>query len=93
MNYYYEKSGILDSEVNITYHELFCKTDDELDLWIEEVRQYIIKEWDEKGIPPLVGQSIEDIIKSFKGLDSLRISVYPYSSNMKKELLSEIDSK
>ena len=68
MKYYYEKSGILDSEINITYHELFIKTDDELDEWIEEVRQYVIKEWDEKGIPPLVGQSIGDIIKSFKKL-------------------------
>jgi len=68
VNYYYEKSGILDSEINITYHELFIKTDDELDEWIEEVRQYVIKEWDEKGIPPLVGQSIGDIIKSFKKL-------------------------
>ena len=68
MKYYYEKSGILDSEVNITYDELFRKTDAELDEWIEEVRQYVIKEWDKKGIPPLVGQSIEDIIKSFKKL-------------------------
>ena len=47
MNYYYEKSSILDSKINITYHELFVKTDDELDDWIEEVRQYVIKEWDE----------------------------------------------
>ena len=68
MNYYYEKSGILDSEVNITYDELFRKTDVELDEWIEEVRQYVIKEWDEKGIPPLVGQSIKGIVKSFKKL-------------------------
>ena len=65
MNYYYERSGILDSEVNITYDELFRKTDAELAKWIEEVRQYIIEEWDERGIPPLVGASIEDIIKSF----------------------------
>ena len=66
--YYYEKSGILDSEVNITYHELFCKSDAELAKWIEEVRQYIIEDWDERGTPPMVGQSIEDIIKSFKKL-------------------------
>ena len=68
MKYYYEKSGILDSKINITYDELFHKNDDELDEWIEEVRQYVMREWDEKGIPPLVGQSIEDIIKSFKKL-------------------------
>ena len=66
--YYYEKSGILDSSVNITYHELFTKTDEELDEWIGEVRQYIIEDWDVRGTPPMVGQSIEQIISSFKKL-------------------------
>ena len=71
--YYYERSGILESKVNITYHELFCKTDEELDLWIEEVRQYIIEDWDERGIPPMVGQSIEDIKKGFRKLRDYNI--------------------
>ena len=66
--YYYEKSGILESSVNITYHELFTKTDEELDVWIGEVRDYIIEDWDERGTPPMVGQSIEQIISSFKKL-------------------------
>ena len=66
--YYYEKSGILESSVNITYHELFTKTDEELDEWIGEVRQYIIEDWDVRGTPPMVGQSIEQIISSFKKL-------------------------
>jgi len=66
--YYYERSGILESKINITYHELFIKTDEELDAWIEEVRQYIIKDWDERGTPPMVGQSIEDIKKGFRKL-------------------------
>ena len=73
MNYYYERSGILESKVNITYHELFCKTDEELDLWIEEVRQYIIEDWDERGIPPMIGQSIEDIKKGFRKLRDYNI--------------------
>ena len=66
--YYYERSSILESKINITYHELFCKSDEELDDWIEEVRQYIIEEWDERGIPPMVGQSIDDIKKGFRKL-------------------------
>ena len=64
--YFYEKSGIIDSKINITYHELFLKTDEELDEWIEEARQFIIEDWDERGKPPMVGQNIDDIIKSFK---------------------------
>ena len=71
--YYYERSGILESKVNITYHELFCKTDEELDIWIEEVRQYIIEDWDERGIPPMIGQSIEDIKKGFRKLRDYNI--------------------
>ena len=71
--YYYERSGILESKVNITYHELFCKTDEELDDWIEEVRQYIIEDWDERGIPPMVGQSIEDIKGGFRKLRDYNI--------------------
>ena len=68
MEYYYEKSGILDSKVNITYHELFCKSDAELAKWIGEVRQFIVEDWDERGTPPMIGQNIDAIIKSFKKL-------------------------
>ena len=64
--YYYEKSGVIDSKINITYHELFQKTDEQLDEWIEEVRQHLIEDWDERGIPPMVGQNIDQIISSFK---------------------------
>ena len=71
--YYYERSGILESKINITYHELFCKTDEELDNWIEEVRQYIIEDWDVRGVPPMVGQSIDDIKKGFRKLREYNI--------------------
>ena len=71
--YYYERSSILESKINITYHELFTKTDEELDQWIEEVRQYIIEDWDERGTPPMVGQSIEDIKKGFRKLREYNI--------------------
>ena len=71
--YYYESSGILESKINITYHELFCKTDEELDNWIEEVRQYIIEDWDVRGVPPMVGQSIDDIKKGFRKLREYNI--------------------
>ena len=66
--YYYERSSILESKINITYHELFIKTDEELDEWIEEARQYIIEDWDERGTPPRIGQSIVDIKKGFRKL-------------------------
>ena len=68
MKYYYEKSGILDSDRNITYDEVFRMDDDELTGWIDSVRKYFVDEWDRKGIPPMIGQSTEEIIKSFRKL-------------------------
>ena len=68
MKYYYEKSNILDSDRNITYDKVFKMSDDELLEWIESVRQYFVDEWDNKGIPPMIGQSTKEIIKSFRKL-------------------------
>ena len=68
MKYYYEKSSIMDSEINVTYDEVFRKTDEELDEWIEKVRRYFVNDWDGNGTTPMVGQNIEDIIKGFKKL-------------------------
>ena len=68
MKYYHEKSGILDSDRNITYDKVFKMSDDELIEWIESVRQYFVDEWDDKGIPPMIGQSTKEIIKSFRKL-------------------------
>ena len=63
----------MDSEINVTYDEVFLKTDDELDEWIEEVRHYIVNDWDVNGTPPMVGQNIEDIKKGFKKLREYNI--------------------
>ena len=73
MKYYYEKSSIMDSEINVTYDEVFRKTDEELDEWIEKVRRYVVNDWDVNGTPPMVGQNIEDIIKGFKKLREYNI--------------------
>ena len=73
MKYYYEKSGLLDAEINITYHEVFQKNDEELGVWIDSVRQYIVNEWDEKGIPPAIGQNRDEIIDSFKKLRDYKV--------------------
>ena len=71
--YYYEKSGLLDAEINITYHEVFQMSDEELGVWIDSVRQYIVNEWDEKGIPPAIGQNRDEIIDSFKKLRDYKV--------------------
>ena len=71
--YFYERSGLLDSPDNITYHEVFQMDNAELVKWIDSVREYIVKEWDEKGIPPTVGQNKDEIIDSFRKLRDYKV--------------------
>lgn len=67
---FYEKSNIASKSnpLNITYDEILHKSTKELDLWIDELRQYIITQWDEEGQPPVIGQNEEDIIKNWRKL-------------------------
>ena len=41
--------------------------------WIDSVREYIVKEWDEKGIPPTIGQDRDEIIDSFRKLRDYKV--------------------
>jgi len=67
---FYEKSNIASKSnpLNITYDEILHKSTEELDLWIDELRQYIITQWDDEGQPPVIGQNEEDIIKNWRKL-------------------------
>ena len=57
--YYYERSNLLESEVNINFEELLWMNDDQTTEWIESLRKFILKEWDEKGIPPTIGNPLK----------------------------------
>ena len=50
---FYEKSNITDKYhyINITYDELLQKSDEEVDIWIDELREHIITQWDEENQP------------------------------------------
>jgi hypothetical protein len=67
---YYEKSKIADKDnpINITYDELLHKTDVEVDTWIDELRNYVITQWEDNAQPPVIGQNKNDIIKNWKKL-------------------------
>tara|TARA_E500000331_G_C17228710_1_gene701602 strand:- start:36 stop:1592 length:1557 start_codon:yes stop_codon:yes gene_type:complete len=67
---FYEKSTIADKDnpINITYDELLHKSDSEVDSWIDELRTYVITQWDEFGQPPVIGQNEKDIISNWRKL-------------------------
>ena len=66
--YYYERSNLLESEININFEELLWMDDAQTEEWIESLRSFILSEWDDKGIPPTIGQDTKDIKKNFKKL-------------------------
>jgi len=66
--YYYERSNLLESDVNIKFEELLYMNEEETSEWIENLRSFIISEWDDKGIPPTIGANTSDIKKNFMKL-------------------------
>jgi hypothetical protein len=66
--YYYERSNLLESEININFEELLWMDEEQTEEWIESLRSFILSEWDDKGIPPTIGQDTKDIKKNFKKL-------------------------
>ena len=85
--YYYERSNLLESEVNINFEELLWMNDAQTEEWIEKLRKFILKEWDEKGIPPTIGQNTKDIKKNFRKLRD-----YPLHQGKKQFLTKDEDT-
>ena len=63
--YYYERSNLLESDVNIYFEELLYMNDKETSEWIKSLRSFILSEWDDKGIPPTIGQNTDKILTNF----------------------------
>ena len=67
---FYEKSNIasISNPLNITYDALLHKTSKELDSWIDELRDYVITQWDDYGQPPVIGQNEDEMISNWRKL-------------------------
>ena len=66
--YYYERSNLLESEVNLNFEEVLYMDDISTTKWIDQLRTFILNEWDDKGIPPTIGQYTYDLKKNFRKL-------------------------
>jgi hypothetical protein len=66
--YYYERSKFSEFQSNTTYHQLLQMTDDEFVSWAKLLRKEVTKQWDEDGVPPVIGKDKDGIIESFKKL-------------------------
>lgn len=69
--WFYEKNDeLLKSEVNKTFEEILWMSESEFQTWVAEMRSEVIRIWDEKGIPPRVGFSEQEIIDQFREMRS-----------------------
>ena len=70
MKYFYERSNITDktNPVNKTYDDILNMSQEEIDTWINDLRNDVIGRWDNDGIPPVIGKNEEQIIKGWHKL-------------------------
>ncbi len=87
MKFYYERSNLLESNININFESLLWMNDKQTSDWIESLRLFILSEWDEKGIPPTIGQNTKDIKKNFQ-----KLREYPLHQGKKQFLTRDEDS-
>jgi len=79
--HFYERSNLLESDVNITFEELLWMNDSETTDWIDKMRSFILSQWDGEGIPPTIGQSEEKIKSNFKKLRDYNIQQFLISDD------------
>jgi len=85
--YFYERSNLLESKLNINFDELLYMSTEETHAWIEKLRLFILNEWNNNGIPPTIGQTESKIISNFKKLRS-----YPLHHGKHKFLIKDEDT-
>mgnify|MGYP005994030577 FL=1 len=78
MKLYYEKSKIADKDnpINITYGELIQKSDKDVEQCIDDLRDWVIDQWDNHGQPPVIGKNTDDIISNWKKLKDFDVDSF-----------------
>jgi hypothetical protein len=88
MKYFYEKNTeFVNSDINKTFEEVLWMSEEEFRQWLHDMRNLVVKLWDEQGQPPRVGYSEKGIIKNFKDLDKFN----PNSLLCRDELTNKED--
>ena len=76
MKYFYEKNTeFIESDVNKTFEQVLWMSDEEFRQWLHDMRDLVVKLWDEKGQPPRVGYNEREIIDQFNKLESFPVSL------------------
>lgn len=74
MKHFYEKNmELLNSNVNKTFEEILWMSEDEFSSWVKDLRNLVVKLWDEKDLPPRMGHDESKIISEFNKLKSFDV--------------------
>ena len=76
MKYFYERSSLVDSDVNIHFEDLLYMDSEQTTEWIEKMRLFILHQWDNYGVPPTIGQDENTIKKNFRKLRDYSIQKF-----------------
>ena len=70
MKHFYERSNITDktNPINKTYDDILSMNQNEIDTWINDLREDVITKWDNDGTPPVIGKNEDQIINGWKKL-------------------------
>ena len=87
-NFFYEKNReLLESSVNKKFEEVLWMSKDEFRQWVIDMRKTVVDLWDNKGLPPRVGYTKDDIIDQFNQMESFPV----YKFETVDELTGEKD--
>ena len=75
-----QKSPLKSSPLNITYDEITSLDWDDFKEWCDDLKSEILNVWNEQNIPPYIGKTEDEIIKSFSKLKSYDITQFYHAS-------------
>jgi hypothetical protein len=69
MKHFYETNDdLLNHPINKKFEDILWMSDDEFTLWVRALRHVIVDIWDNKGVPPKMGLSEDEIVEQFNKL-------------------------
>jgi len=71
--FYQNNDDLLNSDLNKTFAEILWMSNEDFRSWLYDLRKFVVKVWDEKGIPPKTGKQKSDIIKEMSKIRSYPI--------------------
>jgi len=92
--HFYGKSNISNFKSNILYDVLVKMGAEEVDQWVDDLRQEVIDAWDNDGQPPYLGKTEKDIQKAYSQCRDYEISEFYHEDDPDdKESLGIVNNK